>query len=71
MLRALTIRFTIMAICIGPLVIYLNAVEASYFAALAAVGVYCAIGIAIIGRYVGAHVDEIPDRAIRRNTHRA
>jgi ABC-type cobalt transport system substrate-binding protein len=69
MVRALTIRFTVVAICIAPLVIYLNAVEASYGVALAAVGVFSAIGATIIGYYLGTHLDDIPVRASRHKTH--
>jgi hypothetical protein len=69
MVRALTIRFTVMAICIAPLVRYLNAAEASYGVALAAVGIYCAIGATIIGYYAATHLDDIPVRASHRDTH--
>jgi ABC-type cobalt transport system substrate-binding protein len=69
MIRALTIRFVIMAICIAPLVRYLNVVEAEFGWALAAVGVYCAIGASIIGYYMGTHLDDIPVRASRRDPH--
>jgi hypothetical protein len=70
MIRALTIRFVVMAICIAPLMRYLIVIEASYGVALAAVGVYCAIGASIIGYYMGTHLDDIPVRASRRDTHR-
>ena len=69
MIRALTIRFVVMAICIVPLMRYLTAVDASYGVALAAVGVYCAIGATIIGYYGATHLDDIPVRASRRDTH--
>lgn len=69
MVRALTIRFIVMAICIAPLVIYLNEVDAAFGVALAAVVTYSAIGATIIGYYLGTHLDDIPVRASRHETH--
>ena len=70
MVRALTIRSAVMAICIAPLVIYLNVVEAPIGLALAAVGAYSAIGGAIIGHYGATHLDDIPVRSSRRGPSR-
>lgn len=55
-----------MALCVAPLVIYLNAVDASYGVGLAALGVFCAIGASVIGYYAGTHLDEIPVRTAPR-----
>ncbi len=62
MLRALTIRFGIMAIGAGALTVALNLIEPAPAVVLFAIFGYVIGGSCLIARYCAAHVDEIPVR---------
>jgi hypothetical protein len=65
MLRALTIRFGLMAVGLAPLVFLVNTFNVAPGLALVALLAYMAAGVLIIGNYCVAHEDEIPMRAER------
>jgi hypothetical protein len=70
MIRALTIRFGIMGIGAGALVILLNVLDAAPALAMVSLVAYLLVGSLIIAGYCVSHEDEIPMGIQRRRPRR-